>query len=303
MADLDDLLLKTSRTFALAIPYLPEPTRREVSVAYLLFRIADTFEDGTRWTRSKRIEALKRFAHLLKQADLPVLKEQTRQWLNPPPVEHAGYLELLEQTADVVGELSTMSAGARAIVVRHAARTAEGMAQVVARADERGNLKLTSLQDLKDYCYVVAGIVGELLTELFLHDTPKMKAESARLLQKNTVAFGEALQLVNILKDAGDDAKDGRVYLPDSVPRSEVLALARRDLDQAAEYIAALQHGGAPRGYQAFTGVSVMLARGALTAIEERGAGAKVPRSFVTDVVARLEGALDSGAELHALMR
>ena len=41
---LDQLLVETSRTFALAIPLLPEPTRRTVSVAYLLFRAADTLE-------------------------------------------------------------------------------------------------------------------------------------------------------------------------------------------------------------------------------------------------------------------
>ncbi len=41
-ADLDTLLAETSRTFALAIPLLPEPTRHEVGVAYLLFRVADT---------------------------------------------------------------------------------------------------------------------------------------------------------------------------------------------------------------------------------------------------------------------
>ncbi|HZD06425.1 MAG TPA: squalene/phytoene synthase family protein, partial [Longimicrobiales bacterium] len=45
MADLGRLLDRTSRTFALNIPLLPQPTRREVTVAYLLFRIADTFED------------------------------------------------------------------------------------------------------------------------------------------------------------------------------------------------------------------------------------------------------------------
>jgi farnesyl-diphosphate farnesyltransferase len=44
---LHDLLTKTSRTFALSIPELPEPTMREVTIAYLLFRIADTFEDAT----------------------------------------------------------------------------------------------------------------------------------------------------------------------------------------------------------------------------------------------------------------
>ena len=65
MVDLDALLTKTSRTFALAIPLLPEPTRRAVSVSYLLFRIADTFEDATAWARAKRIAALNEFAELL----------------------------------------------------------------------------------------------------------------------------------------------------------------------------------------------------------------------------------------------
>ena len=55
MADLDDLLEKTSRTFALSIPVLPEPTRREVMIAYLLFRIADTFEDAAHWQPEARI--------------------------------------------------------------------------------------------------------------------------------------------------------------------------------------------------------------------------------------------------------
>ena len=40
------MLTETSRTFALAIPLLPEPTRGDVTIAYLLFRIADTFEDA-----------------------------------------------------------------------------------------------------------------------------------------------------------------------------------------------------------------------------------------------------------------
>ena len=44
---LQDQLVKTSRTFALAIPLLPQPTARQVTVAYLLFRIADTFEDAS----------------------------------------------------------------------------------------------------------------------------------------------------------------------------------------------------------------------------------------------------------------
>ena len=58
MTDVDDLLRKTSRTFALAIPMLPSPPREEVGVAYLLFRIIDTFEDGALWPPARRIETM-----------------------------------------------------------------------------------------------------------------------------------------------------------------------------------------------------------------------------------------------------
>ena len=54
------LLLKTSRTFALSIPVLPEPTCREVTVAYLLFRIADTLEDATQWSQARQVQELAR---------------------------------------------------------------------------------------------------------------------------------------------------------------------------------------------------------------------------------------------------
>ena len=54
----DRCLQKTSRTFALTIPLLPEPLQTEVATAYLLFRIIDTFEDATRWAPAQRAKAL-----------------------------------------------------------------------------------------------------------------------------------------------------------------------------------------------------------------------------------------------------
>ncbi len=57
-AGLRPLLQKTSRTFALTIPLLPEPLQTEVATAYLLFRIIDTFEDATRWDAARRAKAL-----------------------------------------------------------------------------------------------------------------------------------------------------------------------------------------------------------------------------------------------------
>ena len=46
MNKMDRLLMDTSRTFAMSIPFLEEPLREEVGLAYLLFRILDTFEDA-----------------------------------------------------------------------------------------------------------------------------------------------------------------------------------------------------------------------------------------------------------------
>ena len=298
--DLDDLLIKTSRTFALAIPLLPEPTRRAISVAYLLFRIADTFEDATTWPSSERISALTGFAALIQEPPPRAgLVAATKKWLEVPPCTHEGYLELLQLTPEVVAQLDAMDATTKEILIRHTVRTAEGMAGVVSRADEAGNLRLASIQELKDYCYIVAGIVGELLTDCFLHDAPHLQA-IAPTLQRNMAAFGEALQLVNILKDAGDDARDGRVYLPPKVARAEVFALARKDLEQSFAYVTALQQANAPEGFLAFTALPARLAYQALTAIEQRGPGAKVPRAEVALLVEQLQADLAAGRNLAA---
>jgi len=60
MTRVEELLEKTSRTFALSIPVLPEPTRRQVMIAYLLFRIADTFEDAAHWPPAHASSPLQR---------------------------------------------------------------------------------------------------------------------------------------------------------------------------------------------------------------------------------------------------
>ncbi|MES2712143.1 MAG: squalene/phytoene synthase family protein, partial [Pseudomonadota bacterium] len=74
--------------------------------------------------------------------------------------------------------------------MKHTIRTTEGMASVVARADERGNLRLATVRELKDYCYIVAGIVGELLTDLFLHDCAALESQRPEL-ERLMRSFGE----------------------------------------------------------------------------------------------------------------
>ncbi len=298
--NLEHLLQKTSRTFALAIPLLPEPTQTSVGLAYLMFRIADTFEDATLWSRQQRLDALHRFIALL-QGDAETQSLEARQLAElartSPPVDHAGYLELLKEMPGVVTAVSALPVGAQRIIIEHTRRTAEGMAGVVSRGDETGCLHLKSLEDLQHYCYLVAGIVGELLTELFLLDCPALMNEAVEL-RRDMLSFGEGLQIVNIVKDANDDARDGRVYLPTTLSRPDVLALARSDLDGGNRYVQALQRGGAPRGYVAFCGLSLVLAFKSLDVLEIRGSGAKVSRDDVARLFGQLSAQIDEGLVL-----
>lgn len=292
---LQDLLVKTSRTFALAIPQLPQPTLREVTVAYLLFRIADTFEDASvLWDRPRRLAALEGFDHLLGSPAVEKARGCAREWTSEPPTDHAGYLELLEETPLVFSALLALSESARDAIVGHTRRTARLMAEFVTQSDRAGVLRLRDLDDLRAYCYAVAGIVGEMLTELFLLSGDGVAA-SAKFLRKRASAFGEGLQLVNILKDSVSDEVEGRNFLPSTVDREEVFALARTDLQAATEYARELQRARAPAGVVAFTALPVELAWATLDRVEELGPGTKITRTQVFALYARVHQAIKDG--------
>ncbi|MEZ5332033.1 MAG: squalene/phytoene synthase family protein [Thermoanaerobaculia bacterium] len=293
---LQELLEETSRTFALAIPMLPQPVRGEVTIAYLLFRIADTFEDATvLWSRAERSEALRGLAGILETPEpaeraVPLVG----RWRSRPPIDHSGYLRLLELTPDVLASLGALEGGARDVVRHHTVRTALGMAEFVDRTGEDGVLRLTDLADLRAYCYVVAGIVGEMLTDLFLLSVPALQSIGDRL-RTRAALFGEGLQLTNILKDSAWDHVEGRNFVPPAIDRAEVFALARRDLEAAEEYCLALQEAGAPSGLVAFTALTVGLAEPTLSKVEAHGPGSKISRARVALVHQRIRRALAAG--------
>jgi farnesyl-diphosphate farnesyltransferase len=283
---IDDLLQKTSRTFALAIPLLPEPTRNQVGIAYLLFRIADTFEDAVMWRRDRRLEALARFVELLDE-DPMAAEALAADCLREPPVEHAGYRELLARMPLVLRDFGALPLPARVAIRRHVARSIDGMKKFIRRADEQNRLALTTVEELRDYCYSVAGIVGEMLTELYLLDRTELAA-CAEELRNRAADFGEGLQLVNILKDAPRDAEEGRVYLPAGVELHAVLELTGRALTSAEEYVELLRQAGTAPGIVTFNAFIAGLARSNLRILAERGLGAKLSRSDVASVAAEV---------------
>jgi phytoene synthase len=67
------------------------------------------------------------------------------------------------------------------------------------------------------YCYRVASVVGLLAAEIFGYQDRKT--------QKYAHDLGMAFQLTNIIRDVGEDARIGRIYLPiDELQRFEVTA-------------------------------------------------------------------------------
>ncbi len=59
---------------------------------------------------------------------------------------------------------------------------------------------------LARYCHLVAGVVGEVAARIFGQTDPQTTAYAHKL--------GLAMQLTNIIRDVGDDARRGRIYLP-----------------------------------------------------------------------------------------
>ena len=82
--------------------------------------------------------------------------------------------------------------------------------------DARGGLNAPAWAALEHYCRCVAGAVGLLSIRVF--------GARAEEREQGALALGEALQLTNILRDLGEDARLGRLYLPAELLAAEQVA-------------------------------------------------------------------------------
>lgn len=73
-------------------------------------------------------------------------------------------------------------------------------------SSDLGPRKLQTFEELYDYCYHVASVVGLTIIHIFGFDSPK----ALGLAEKCGIAF----QLTNILRDVREDAENQRIYLP-----------------------------------------------------------------------------------------
>ena len=215
-----NILTGVSRTFALTIPQLPPVLCKVVSNGYLLCRIADTIEDEPDLTLVQKKQLSQEFIQVVagesdplvfSQALFPLLSDSTS----------AAEKELIFNTPRVIRLTHSFTPPQRAALHRCVRIMAKGM------ADFQQNSSLEGLKDLPEmdrYCYYVAGVVGEMLTDLFCDYSPHIAQHKAQL-QSQAVSFGQSLQMTNILKDIWEDRQRGACWLP-----REVFARAGFDL-------------------------------------------------------------------------
>jgi farnesyl-diphosphate farnesyltransferase len=208
----DRILPHVSRTFALTIPQLPAALRTAVTSAYLLCRIADTIEDEPVLSADATLVLLQRFvgvlygtedAALLARELAPQLSGQTL------PAER----DLALNLGRVVRVAARLEEPQRFAIQRCVEVMCSGMHQFQRTASLRG---LPRSSDLDDYCYYVAGVVGQMLTELFC-DYSVTAAQHRSALDELAVSFAQGLQMTNILKDIWEDRARGACWLPQEV--------------------------------------------------------------------------------------
>ncbi|MDZ7594039.1 MAG: presqualene diphosphate synthase HpnD [Thiobacillus sp.] len=71
-------------------------------------------------------------------------------------------------------------------------------------------LRYPDFKSLNLYCYRVAGVVGEVAAAIF----GGSRSEDDRDIRRYAHELGLAFQLTNIIRDVGEDARRGRIYLP-----------------------------------------------------------------------------------------
>jgi phytoene synthase len=179
---------KTARSgssFYYAFLFLPPPRRAAITAFYAFCREIDDVVDEV--------------------SDPSVAHTKLAWWQKEVQAAFAG-----QPTHPVTKALMPHTA-AYAITAAHLLAVIEGCQMDLTQS------RYLDFPTLARYCHLVAGVVGEVASQIFGSTDPATVQFAHRL--------GLAMQLTNIIRDVGDDARRGRIYLPiDELQRFDVKA-------------------------------------------------------------------------------
>lgn len=166
---------KSKSNLAIALACLPAERRRDMISFYAFCRIVDDIADDTAVAIDQKREQLARWRHAMLHGG-EGLSDPILNEILPLPAKYHFSPQLLAEIIDGV-------------------------------ASDQDKVRYATINELLAYCYKVACVVGIVSARIF-------GAQDARS-DDYAVALGYALQLTNIMRDVGEDAREsGRIYLP-----------------------------------------------------------------------------------------
>lgn len=215
------VLKETSRTFYIPITFLKSDLKHSVASAYLVMRAIDEIEDHELISNDTKYELLMQVSELFKQ-----------------PFTEEAYLRIIEPVKEQLPEVSlrlydwvqACPEGSRPMMMEISSEMAFGMAKWAKK-----NWQVQTKEDLDDYTYYVAGVVGVYLSKLW-HWSYGQETDLDL-----AIGFGRGLQAVNILRNQKEDSEErGVSFVPDGWSRDDLFAYAEDNLKKADAYIATL---------------------------------------------------------------
>tara|TARA_B110000503_G_scaffold103370_1_gene154357 strand:+ start:961 stop:1995 length:1035 start_codon:yes stop_codon:yes gene_type:complete len=241
----DYILQGVSRTFALTIPQLSKELVQVVGNAYLWCRMADTIEDDPQLALALKGHFSDQLSSLLtsqESTDAWVTELQPHLHCDTAPAE----LDLIANSQRILRLFRAFSPAQQSIIQQCVATMVQGMMHYQAHQPHSG---LPNMPAFNDYCYHVAGVVGEMLTLLYCDYSKGFKDNKAQLMPLS-VSFGQGLQMTNILKDIWQDQGREICWLPQDVFSKYNIQLqdlskqrTNPDFHQGVRELVAIAHG------------------------------------------------------------
>ena len=263
-----------------------------VSLSYLLCRILDTVEDAS-WPQPQQRDAAFRIFDAVLQDPEPT---QVQAWVASFPTDiPAGESLLLQDATLLFADVNALPQAPRE-VIHHTVRTMRlGMQHYAEARGAEGALRLESLTEVNRYCYFVAGVVGHLLTRLFLLSRPDFTPQHD--LMRDAFHFGLFLQKINLLKDQRTDESEGRFLVPH---RRALLASLRTNTSGSMAYLTALPVDA--REYRLFCAWSLFLGLASLPHMEQaysHGSASKIGRGETLQLLQQVSEIVQDNAALR----
>ena len=316
------ILRSVSRSFYLSIRFLPAQLREPIALAYLLARTTDTVADTPRISATLRVETLQTLSKAIQdKASRNVVVDLVASFA--PLQQHAAERTLVESLPDCLESLEHLEMADRNKIRTLLEKITQGQMLDLHRFDNPEEIRaLCTAADLDEYTYLVAGCVGEFWTRLCFRHVRKFATLSEDEMLTLGKRYGVALQLINILRDAGSDLRAGRCYFPEEELISARLTAAQilfeperfhpiyrnwaekaeRGLECGMQYSRAIRN----RRVRAATVLPALIGARTLALLHEAGATmldrmVKVSRRYVRGIIASLAMTLASQSRIDTI--